>query len=140
MKKWLNIGLIALLALAVVSIVVWLAAGNANSMQAKVDFMLVVAYAYIGLSLLALIVMSLKNIGKSRNNSKIGIFVYGTMIIAAVVLYFVGSSAAVTGADGTVFDGVFTLKATDMMLYLAYGALGLTVLFLLAGEIRKAIK
>jgi hypothetical protein len=140
MKKWLNIGLIALLAVAVVSVIAWLVAGNANTMQAKVDFMLVVAYVYLGLSLLALIVMSLMNIGKSRNNSKIGIFVYGVMIVAAIVLYFVGSSAAVTGADGTVFDSVFTLKATDMMLYLAYGALGITVLFLIAGEIRKAIK
>jgi hypothetical protein len=140
MKKYLNIGLIVLLAVAVLSVITWLAAGGANTMDAKVDFMLWVAFVYLILAVGVLVVMMIMNLGKSKGNSKLGLVVYGVMIVAAVILYFVGSAKALTGADGTVFDHVFTLKSTDMMLYLTYIALIAVVGILLWGEIRKAIK
>ena len=136
MKKLLNIGLIALLAVAVLSIVLWLTMGD----DVGANLMLWIAYIYLGIAVVAMVALTIANMGKGRNNSKLGLFVYGAVVVAAVVLYFVGSSTAVVGADGTVFDDAFTLKTTDMMLYLAYGALGATVVFLLIGEIRKAIK
>jgi predicted membrane channel-forming protein YqfA (hemolysin III family) len=138
MKKIANISLIVLLAIAAFSVILWLVRGN--NLQ-EVDFMLYVAYAYLGIAVLAWIILSAMNMGKSRGNSRIGLWVYGGTVALAVIFYFtIASSTAVVGADKTVFDNAFTLKATDAMLYLAYLALGLTVIAMLWGVVRKAIK
>ncbi|MDR2912391.1 MAG: hypothetical protein LBV38_03715 [Alistipes sp.] len=138
MKKITNIILIALVLLAVLSVATWLFGGNE---LAEVDFMIYVTYAYLGLAVLSLVGLTLMNMGKSRSNSKVGLFVFGGLAVLAVILWAAFAKAIpVTGADGTVFDDVFTLKITDTGLYLTYAALALTVLFLFWGVIRKALK
>lgn len=141
MKKITNIILLVLVLIAAVSVVLWITGGDVNGMTANVGPMLTVAYILLALSVLALVVMTVMNMGKGRGNSKLGLFVFGGLAVLAVVLYFAfAKSIPVTGADGTVFDDAFTLKITDTMLYLAYAALGFTVVFLLWGVVRKALK
>jgi hypothetical protein len=145
MKKYLNIGLIALLAIAVIPLLLWMFGAFGPFQQSAqafggADILLGITYAYLIISAVVLIGMVIYNFGKGRGNSRIGLIVYGVMAVLAVILYFVGSANSLTGADGTVYDHVFTLKSTDMMLYLTYAALGVVVVILLWGEIRKAIK
>ncbi len=138
MKKLVNLGLIVMLAVAALSVILWLVSGN--ELQ-NVDFMLYVAYVYLGIAILAAVVLTAMNLGKGRSNSKLGLWVFGGLALLAVIFYFtISSSAPVTGADGTVYDNVFTLKISDMMLYLAYAALAVTVVVLIGGEVRKAFK
>jgi hypothetical protein len=105
------------------------------------DVMLTIAVIYLIVAALAAVVMTAMNMGKGRGNSKIGLYVYGGLVVLAFVFYFtIAKSITVFGADGTPFSDVFTLKATDTMLYLAYFALAAVVVFLLIGEVRKALK
>jgi hypothetical protein len=137
MKKILNFIEIGLMAVAAISVILWLALGDELS---HVGWMLWVAYIYLGISVVLLIAMTAINAGKTKGNSRIGLYVWGVTVLLGIILYFVGSSTAVVGADGTVFDHVFTLKSTDMMLYLAYVLLAGTVGSLAFGVIWKAIK
>ncbi len=146
MKKILNIVLIALLAIAVVPLFLWIfgvfgAFNQDPAVFGGADIMLGVAVAYLALAALAVVVMMVMNAGKSRSNSRIGLFVYGLLAVLAVIFYFtIAKDTPVIGADKTVFDNAFELKITDTMLYLAYAAVGVTVIALLWGTVRKAIK
>jgi hypothetical protein len=85
--------------------------------------------------------MAAMNMGKGRGNSKLGLFVFGGLAIVGLILYFaVAKDTTVIGADGTIYDVVFTLKMTDTMLYLAYVGIGVSVVALLTGVITKALK
>jgi hypothetical protein len=138
MKKITNIILLALIALAAVSVLTWLFSGNDLR---NVDFMLYVMYAYVALGVIVLVGLTLMNMGKSRSNSKVGLYVFGGLAVLAVLIWFaLSKSAPVTGADGKIFDDVFTLKITDTGLYLTYAALALAVVFLVWGVVRKALK
>lgn len=135
MKKILNIVEIVLLAIGVLSVVLWIVGVT------DVDLMLYVAYAYLGIATVVAVVMTAMNMGKGKSNSKAGLFVFGTCAILAVVFYFVlASGTPVTDAGGVVYDNAFTLKITDTMLYMAYTTLGGALLFMLGGEIWKALK
>jgi hypothetical protein len=134
--------LIVLIAIAAVAVVLWLFGGDVNGMNAKVTPMLTVAVIFLGLAGLLVVGMTAMNMGKGRGNSKIGLYVFGGLAVLAVIIWFVwAKSTEVIGADGKPLpDSAFTLKASDTMLYLAYASLALTVIFLLVGEVRKAIK
>uniref|UniRef100_S0DE10 Uncharacterized protein n=1 Tax=termite gut metagenome TaxID=433724 RepID=S0DE10_9ZZZZ len=146
MKKIVNIILIALLAIAVIPLILWIGGvfgpfAHSNDVFGGADIMLIIAAAYLLVAVAVMIVMTAMNVGKGRSSSRLSLYVFGGLAVVAVVLYFTLASAAlVTGADGKVFDNAFTLKISDTMLYLAYAALGLTVIFLLWGEVRKALK
>ncbi len=134
--------MVALAAIAFIAVLVWLLSPEPTSKTiANVGPMLVVAACYLGLAALLTIVLTAMNLGKSKGGSKLGLIVFGALVVVALICYFAFASASpVTGADGTVYSNPFTLKISDTMLYLAYIALGGTVLFLLWGEIRKALK
>jgi Na+/proline symporter len=135
MKKILNIVEIILLAVGVLSCVLWLVG------VADVDLMLYVAYAFLIIAFLVAIVMTVMNMGKSRNKNKIGLIVGGFCVVLAVVFYVAfASSQPVTDAGGEIYDGVLELKGTDTMLYLAYTTLIGALVCTLLGEIRNAIK
>ena len=145
MKKITNIVLYALIAIAAVSIAMWLFSpnpgGTSGGAEANVSPMLVVTACMLGLAVVLLVGMTVMNMGKGRSNSKIGLYVFGGLAILAVAFYFtIAKDVTVIGADGTQFKDVFTLKITDTMLYVTYVALALTVGFLLWGVVRKAIK
>ena len=146
MKKILNIVLIALIAIAVVPLFLWIFGVFGPFKQdpavfGGADIMLGIAVAYLVIAAAAMIIMTAMNMGKGRSNSKIGLFVYGALAVLAVIVYFtIAKDTPVIGADKTVFDNAFELKITDTMLYLAYAAVGVTVIALLWGTVRKAIK
>ncbi len=146
MKKILNIVLIALIAIAVVPLFLWIFGvfGPFNqdpAMFGGADILLTIAAVYLVITAAAMIIMTAMNMGKGRSNSKIGLFVYGALAVLAVIVYFtIAKDTPVVGADKTVFDNSFELKITDTMLWLAYISVGLTVLALIFEAIRKAIK
>jgi hypothetical protein len=146
MKKILNLVMILLVVIPVVLLLLWVfGVFGAFNQKADVfggaDIMLALAAVYLGVGLLVLVGMTLANMGKGRGDSKLGLYVFGGLAIVGVILYFVAaSSTSVIGADGTVFDDMFTLKITDTMLYLTYIALGVTVVALLGGVVRQALK
>ncbi len=141
MKKITNIILLAIILVSAVTIVLWLFGGDVNGPTANVSPMLTMAAALLGLALLLLVGMTVMNMGKGRSNSKLGLFVFGGLAVLAFILYFtMAKDTVVIGADGTPFDDVFTLKITDTMIYVTYFALGITVVSLLWGVVRKALK
>ena len=145
MKKISNIVLYALIAIAAVTIAMWLfspnAAGADGGPEANVVPMLTATACMLGLGVVLLIGLTAMNMGKGRSNSKLGLFVFGGLAVLAVIIYFtMAKDAIVIGADGTIFNDVFTLKITDTMLYSTYVALGITVVALLTGVITKALK
>jgi hypothetical protein len=145
MKKLTNIVLLVLIAISAVTVAMWMFSPNPGGAEggpeANVAPMLVATACMLGLGVLLLVGMTAMNMGKGRSNSKLGLYVFGGLAVLAVILYFtIAKDVAVLGADGTVFDDVFTLKITDTALYLTYVALGFTVLFLLWGVVRKALK
>ncbi len=130
--------MIVLVAIGALAVLMWLFGGN--NLQ-NVDFMLYVAYAYLICGALAMVVLTAMNMGKTRSNSKVGLFVFGGLAVLAVIIYVaIAKDVTVIGADGKVFDDSFTLKISDTGLYLTYSALALTVIFLLWGVVRKALK
>lgn len=101
MKKALNILKFILLILGVVALMPMLFV-DINSVDMILDY----TYVLFAIAVAAAIVMTAVNFGKSNNNSKIGIIVFGLLIVAAVVAYFTASSEPVTLADGTVEDSL----------------------------------
>ncbi len=143
MKKLTNIVLYALIAIAAVAVGMWLFGGDPGGDNANVSPMLLVTACMLGLGVLLLVGMTAMNMGKGRSNSKLGLFVFGGLAVLAVAIYFspLAKTETIIGADATmVFDGIFELKITDTMLYVTYIALALTVVFLLWGVVRKALK
>jgi hypothetical protein len=153
MKKVANIILYALLIIAVVPILLWvfgvfgpfdhgyIPGSGDTSVFGGADVMLIIAFVYLVIAALAMVVMALMNMGKGRGNSKLSLWVFGGTAVLAVIFYFTfAKSDIVFGADGKPFDNVFTLKATDAGLYLTYALVIFTVITLLWGTIRKALK
>ncbi len=146
MKRLGNIILIALIVIAVVPLFLWIFGvfgpfEHSKDVFGGADIMLTIAAAYLAVAVLVMVIMTVMNMGKGRGNSKAGLFVFGGLAVLAVIFYFtIAQSTTVIGADGKPFDNVFELKISDTMLYLAYAALGFTVIFLLWGEVRKALK
>ena len=106
----------------------------------SVDMILGYTYVLFAIAVLAAVVMTAVNFGKSNNNSKIGIVVFGLLIVATVIAYFAASTDPVALADGTVEDSLFALKLTDTLLYVTYAAFAAVVVLLIGGEIRNSIK
>ncbi len=146
MKKFSNIVLWALIAVAAVTVAMWLfspnAAGTEGGPEANVVPMLIATASFLGLGILLLVGMSALNMGKGRSSSKLSLIVFGGMAVIGIILYFTAASdAVVIGADATKpFTNPFELKITDTMIYLTYIALGITVVTLLWGVVRKALK
>lgn len=135
MKKALNILKFILLVLGVVALLPMVFI-DINS----VDMILNYTYILFALAILAVVVMTVMNFGKSGNDSKIGVIVFGCLLVAVIIAYFAASTTPVTIADGTVVDSVVTLKLTDTLLYVTYAAFAAVVVLLIGGEIRNSIK
>jgi len=147
MKKIANITLIVLMLVAIVPMLLWMFGvfgpfAHSAETFGGTDIMLTIAAVYLVLGLVVLVGLALANMGKGRGNSKIGMYVFGGIALLTVLFYFtVAKSDTIIGADATmVFDDPFTLKITDALLYVTYVAVGVTIIALLWGVIRKAIK
>ncbi len=135
MKKVLNITKYVFLLLGLLTLVPMLAV-NVES----VDMMLYVAYVYFAFALLATVVFTFVNMGKSSNGSKIGIYVFGALIVVGVISYFLSSATPVPNSDGTWFTSAGELKATDTLLYMTYISFAALILILIGGEIKNSLK
>ena len=135
MKKALNILKFILLVLGVAALIPMLVV-DINS----VDMILVYTYILFAIAVVAAVVMTAVNFGKSSNNSKIGVIVFGLLLVVTVVSYFAASTDPVALADGTVEDSVAALELTDTLLYVTYAAFAAVVVLLIGGEIRNSIK
>ncbi len=146
MKKLVNYILLALIVIAVVPLLLWMFGvfgpfEHSSDVFGGADVMLLIAAIYLGAAVLALVGMTVANMGKGRSNSKLGLYVFGGLALLAVVIYFtIAKDVTVIGADGKVFDSIFELKISDTMLYTCYVALGVTVVSLLYGVVSKALK
>ncbi len=141
-KKILNAILLSLLGLTALSVVVWLVLDMVLGIPGEygAGLLLILTYVYLVITAVAAVGMTAMNMNKGRGDNKLGLYVFGSVVVLAIVFYFAGSAKPVIGADGTVFDSKFELKSTDMMLLLAYVALGVVVATLLAGEVWSAVK
>ena len=107
----------------------------------NVDLMLYCAYAFIGLALVIMVVLTVANMGKNPGGSKIGTWVAVATAVAAVIVHFTVSAAdPVALADGSIVDDKMTLTLTDTMLYTAYATFAGVVVAMVYGVIRNAFK
>ena len=107
----------------------------------NVDLMLYCAYAFIGLALVIMVVLTVANMGKNPGGSKIGTWVAVATAVAAVIVHFTVSAAdPVALSDGSIVDDKMTLTLTDTMLYTAYATFAGVVVAMVYGVIRNAFK
>ena len=111
-----------------------------GDMHADCNWMLVWTYVIVGIGLIAALISPVKNLFTSPK-AAVGALV-GLVVAAAVIFgcYALSSAAPVPNSAGGFFEDVFELKFTDTVCYLAYLVGGVSVLSILVGEIRNAIK
>jgi hypothetical protein len=139
--------LYVLLAVAVVPLFLWIFGvfgpfKHSPEVFGGADVMLTIAAIYLAIAVVVMIVMTAMNAGKRKSgNGTLNLIIFGGLAVVAVVLWFVvAQSTPVTKADGKVISDVFTLKISDTGLWLAYIALGLAVVAMVWGTVRKAFK
>ena len=108
--------------------------------HADPQWMMVWVYAIVAIGLIAALISPVKNLfssGKAALSTLVG------LVVAAVVVfgcYAISSDVPVPNSAGGFFEDAFDLKFTDTMLYLTYLVGGASIVAILAGEIRNAIK
>ena len=108
--------------------------------HADPQWMMAWMYAIVAIGLIAALISPVKNLfssGKAALSTLIG------LVVAAVVVfgcYAISSDVPVPNSAGGFFEDAFDLKFTDTMLYLTYLVGGASIVAILAGEIRNAIK
>ena len=108
--------------------------------HADPQWMMVWMYAIVAIGLIAALISPVKNLfssGKAALSTLVG------LVVAAVVVfgcYAISSDVPVPNSAGGFFEDAFDLKFTDTMLYLTYLVGGASIVAILAGEIRNAIK
>ena len=111
-----------------------------GDMHADCNWMLVWTYAIVGIGIVAALISPVKNL---FTTPKAAVKALVGLVVAAAVLggcYALSSAAPVPNSAGGFFEDVFDLKFTDTVLYLTYLVAGVSLLSILVGEIRNAIK
>ena len=94
----------------------------------------------LGIGIVAALISPVKNLFTSP---KAAVKALVGLVLAAAVIggcYAISSAAPVPNSAGGFFEDAFELKFTDTMMYLTYLVGGVSVLMILVGEIRNAIK
>lgn len=128
--KYVLLGISAMLMLAWIFI---LPAGN-------VDALLYWCYGLLGLAVALIVVLPLANIIRNPKGAMRSIIGLSVLAALSVVFFSLGSQEPVVNSAGGFFDERFTLKISDMGLYLTYVALAATVVVVVWGEIRNSLK
>ncbi len=111
-----------------------------GDMHANCEWMLLWVYGIVIIGLVAALISPVKNM---ITNPKTAIKALVAIIAVAALVggcYALSSAAPVPNSAGGFFEDVFELRFTDTILYIAYLALGGSILSILAGTIRNAIK
>ena len=97
-------------------------------------------YAIVVIGIIAALISPVKNLfttPKAALKALVG------LVVAAAVIggcYALSSAAPVPNSAGGFFEDVFELRFTDTILYVTYLVGGISILSILVGEIRNAIK
>ena len=111
-----------------------------GDMHADCEWLLWWVYGIVGIGLVAALISPIKNM---ITNPKSAIQALVGVVVAAALVggcYALSSAAPVPNSAGGFFEDVFELRFTDTILYIAYLALGGSILAILAGTLRNAIK
>lgn len=111
-----------------------------GDMHANPEWMMWWMYAIVIIGVIAALISPVKNLFSSPKAALKALV--GLVLAAAVVggCYALSSATPVPNSAGGFFENVFDLKFTDTMLYLTYLVGGVSILVILVGEIRNAIK
>ena len=111
-----------------------------GDMYADVEWMMMLTYAIVGIGIVCALISPIKNLFSSPKAALKALI--GLVVAAAVVFgcYALSSAAPVPNSAGGFFENAFDLKFTDTMLYLTYLVGGVSIVAIIAGEIRNAIK
>ena len=111
-----------------------------GDMYADVEWMMMLTYAIVGIGIVCALISPIKNLFSSPKAALKALI--GLVVPAAVVFgcYALSSAAPVPNSAGGFFENAFDLKFTDTMLYLTYLVGGVSIVAIIAGEIRNAIK
>ncbi len=111
-----------------------------GDMHADCEWMMWWMYGIVIIGVIAALISPIKNLftsPKSAITTLIG------LVVAALVIggaWMLSSAAPVPNSAGGFFEDVFDLKFTDTILYVTYLVGGISILSILVGEIRNAIK
>ena len=111
-----------------------------GDMHADCEWILWWMYGIVGIGIVAALASPVKNLFTSP---KAAIKALVGLVVAAAVIggcYALSSAAPVPNSAGGFFEDVFELKFTDTVIYLTYLVAGVSILSILIGEIRNAIK
>jgi hypothetical protein len=111
-----------------------------GDMHPEIQWMMMFTYAIVGIGIVCALISPIKNLFSSPKAALKALI--GLVVAAAVVFgcYTLASAEPVPNAAGGFFENAFDLKFTDTMIYLVYLIGGVSILAILAGEIRNAIK
>lgn len=111
-----------------------------GDMHADCEWILWWMYGIVGIGIVAALASPVKNLfttPKAALKALVG------LVVAAAVIggcYALSSAAPVPNSAGGFFEDAFELKFTDTVIYLTYLVAGVSILSILVGEIRNAIK
>lgn len=111
-----------------------------GDMHADCEWMMWWMYGIVVIGVIAALISPVKNLftsPKSALTTLVG------LVVAALVIggcWMISSAAPVPNSAGGFFEDVFDLKFTDTILYVTYLVGGISILSILVGEIRSAIK
>lgn len=111
-----------------------------GDMHADCEWMMWWMYGIVVIGVIAALISPVKNLftsPKSALTTLVG------LVVAALVIggcWMISSAAPVPNSAGGFFEDVFDLKFTDTILYVTYLVGGISILSILVGEIRNAIK
>lgn len=111
-----------------------------GEMHAETDMFLWWAYAILVIGIIAALISPIKNLFSSPKSAITALI--GLVVAAAVIggCYALSSAAPVPNSAGGFFEDAFELKFTDTVLYIAYLALGASVISILFGEVKNLLK
>lgn len=111
-----------------------------GDMHADCEWVLWWLYGIVAIGIVAALLSPIKNM---ITNPKAALKTLIGLVVAVAVIggcYALSSAAPVPNSAGGFFENAFELKFTDTVLYLAYLVLGVSILSILAGSFKSAIK
>lgn len=111
-----------------------------GDMHADCEWILWWLYGIVAIGIVAALLSPIKNM---ITNPKAALKTLIGLVVAVAVIggcYALSSAAPVPNSAGGFFENAFELKFTDTVLYLAYLVLGVSVLSILAGSFKSAVK
>ena len=107
---------------------------------ADIEWMMLLTYAIVGIGIVCALISPIKNLFSSPKAAITALV--GLVVAAGVVFgcYALSSAEPVPNSAGGFFENAFELKFTDTVIFLTYLVAGVSILSILVGEIRNAIK